>query len=170
MNETMKSDLEIQALIDLEVERISSASPLVKVIRKTEERARNFFSRVIRIAVGLLLAALAVWLGSVAASILSTPFSELTLGNVILLLVVSVLTFIVALTAIGVSFGASESKPSVRAQAESIVRNRLESERARDLEVNELQDTSARWDMFGRSIGRKVGAIVSSKLSNQKKN
>lgn len=149
----MNDDSKLQRLIDTDYKRLSSEPKLTKLRRSTGYWVSRIVVRSVRILFGLTLAAVALWLGSIAAAILDKPLAALTLGNLLQLIVAVLAATAAALSALAAAFGEAATRPNLRAQIDAAVRQRAERESAEAAHIAVQQSRAARWYRHGRLVG-----------------
>lgn len=114
-----------------------------KVLAGRAWSARRMFIRALRMAAGLVLAAIAIWLFEPLPKIVGTPLVMLTLWDIVRLVFFAVATLSVTGLAIAVAFGSPPDRKESLGKAKEIAaaivrkRNETEAETARERRKNE---------------------------------
>ena len=154
---------QVQQAVEAELARLANSSPFAKFSRRIGHLASGTVVRVIRLVIGLALAALACWCGSVVIDLFSKPIAALTLGNLVQVALALVGTFAAGIGALVVAFGPVEPEPGPRSRIEAAVRERLQQQQTEAVEVAALQSQAAKWYRYGRVVGALFDASLAKR-------
>jgi hypothetical protein len=152
---------EVEGLIAKEIARLRMKPRWDVAFETLGNGVGRFLIRSARVAAGVLLGLVSLWLLDAAGESLDKPFAALTLRDLAKLIFFCVLGLWALGGAFGVAFGAAPKREALsvnddralREKATHIVLRRLQSEGAIADELKKQADRAARWYRHGKVIG-----------------
>lgn len=149
----MPNESQVQHAVDAELEGLANAAPIAKFARRIGDLASRVLIRIVRLLIGLALAAAALWCGSVVIDLFAKPIAALTLGNLVQVALALVGAFAAGIGAFVVAFGPAASDSDSRSRVKGKVRERLRQQETEAAEVASLQRKAEKWYRHGRIVG-----------------